>query len=100
MAELSPHDIANLRASGQELTVSFQIGKSGLTEGVVKELQTHLAREPLVKVKLLKSAFGDTDKRALAEELAKQARVILVEIRGNTALYYRLPRHKRGPEDF
>lgn len=100
MAELTSHDLAALRATGQTITVAFQVGKSGLTEGVVKELQAHLSREPLVKVKILKGAREDADTRAVAEELAARARVTLVEVRGFTALFHRPPRHKRGPDDF
>lgn len=100
MADPTSADLAALRATGQTLAVAFQIGKSGLTDGVVKELQARLAQEPLVKVKLLKSAREDGDVAALARELAERARVVLVETRGHTALYYRKPRHKRGPNDF
>jgi len=100
MSELTSHDLAELRASGQSLAVAFQVGKSGVSEGVVKELQAWLSREPLVKVKILAGAREDADTKSLAEELAKLARVRLVEVRGHTALFYRLPRQKRGPDDF
>lgn len=100
MAELTSHELAALRATGQSLEASFQIGKSGLTEGVVKELQTRLEREPLVKIKILKGAREDGDTKTVAEELAKLARVRLIEVRGFTALYYRAPRNKREPGEF
>lgn len=100
VAELSSQDIAALRATGQSIEVAFQIGKDGVTDGVVKELQNRLLREPLVKVRLLKSAREDEDTRALAEDLATRARVVLVEVRGHTALFHRPPRHKRRPGDF
>ena len=100
MAELSNHEIQALRASAQALPVAFQIGKSGVTDGVVKELQTWLMREPLVKVRMLKSALGDEDITATARDLAAKARVTFVEVRGHTAVFYRPPRHKRGPTDF
>lgn len=100
MAELTSHDLAALRATGQTLDVAFQVGKSGITEGVVKELQAHLTREPLVKVKIQKAAFGEADIKDVAADLAKQARVVLVEVRGHTALFHRPPRHRRAPGDF
>lgn len=101
MADLTSADLAALRATGQSLDVAFQVGKSGITDGVVKELQAHLSREPLVKVRILKGAReeGD-DTKALAQDLAARARVRLVEVRGHTALFHRPPRHKRGPDDF
>ena len=100
MATLTPADLAALRATGQSLDASFQVGKSGVTEGVVKELQAHLSREPLVKVRIHASAIAEADARVLATDLATRARVVLVEVRGHTALFHRPPRHKRGPDDF
>ena len=100
MAELTSHDLAALRATGQTLEAAFQVGKDGVTEGVVKELQARLTREPLVKVKIQKAAFGEGDIRDVAADLAKRARVTLVEVRGHTALFHRPPRHRRGPDDF
>lgn len=100
MAELTSHDLAALRATGQTLEVAFAVGKEGLTEGVVKELQNRLSKEPLVKVRLLKSAREEAGAKDLARELAERARVVLVEVRGHTALFHRPPRHKRGPDDF
>jgi RNA-binding protein len=100
MAKLTPADMAALRATGQTIDAAFQIGKSGVTDGVVKELQAHLSREPLVKVKLLKSALGEADIKAVAADLATRARVVLVETRGHTALFHRPPRHKREAGDF
>ena len=100
MAELTSHDMAALRAQGQSLDPAFQVGKDGVTDGVVKELQQRLMREPLVKVRLLRGALGEASTKALAQDLATRARVVLVETRGHTALFYRAPRHKRQAGDF
>lgn len=89
MSDLSSHDIAGLKASGQALPVAFQVGKSGISEGVVAELKAWLEREPLVKVKLLAGAREDADTKTVAQELAEKAGVVLVEVRGHTALFYR-----------
>ena len=75
--------------------MAFQVGKSGITEGVVKELLAWLEREPLVKVKLLKGAREDGDTKALAADLAAKAGVTLVEVRGHTALFYQDRRRRR-----
>lgn len=92
--DLPSSEIAALRASGQSLDAAFQIGKNGLTDGVVKELAAWLEREPLVKVKILKGARGDESTKDLATQLAERAGVVLVEVRGHTALFYR-PRKGR-----
>lgn len=95
MSELTSHEIAALRANGQSLDVSFQVGKAGVTEGVVKELLAHLEREPLVKVRLLKGSREEAGAKAVASDLAERAGVVLVEVRGHTALFYR-PRRGRA----
>ena len=102
VANLTNQELQALRATGQALDVAFQIGKSGVTDGVVKELQQWLLREPLVKVRILKSAQDgdDGDTEALARDLAARARVTFVEVRGHTALFHRPPRHKRSRDDF
>jgi RNA-binding protein len=99
-SKLTPADLAALRATGQTIDVAFQVGKSGVTDGVVKELQAHLMREPLVKIRIHATASEGSDTKALATDLATRARVVLVEVRGHTALYHRPRRDKRGPEDF
>lgn len=105
VADLSSHDMAALRATGQTIDVAFAVGKEGVTDGVVKELQNRLAREPLVKVRILRGAREgegeeDASTKDIARDLAQRARVTLVEVRGHTALFHRPPRHKRGPDDF
>lgn len=97
MPDLTSHEIAALKANGQSLEVAFQIGKSGVTEGVVKELVTWLEREPLVKVRLLKGARGEADAKTVAGDLAAKAGAVLVEVRGHTALFYRPKRGRKPP---
>lgn len=99
MSELSSSDLAALKASGQSLEAAFQVGKNGVTEGVVKELLTWLGREPLVKVKLLKGAIGEADTKSVAKGLAERAGVVLVEVRGHTALFYQPRKGRRVRRD-
>jgi RNA-binding protein len=100
MTDLTSEDKAALRATGQSIEVAFQIGKDGVTDGVVKELQVRIARDPLVKVRLLKSAREEGGTKEAAQDLATRAKVRLVEVRGHTALFYRPPKHKRDAQDF
>lgn len=89
LSDLSSHDIAALKATGQSLAVAFQVGKSGVTEGVIGELKSWLEREPLVKLRIMRGAREDADAKAVAQEIAEKAGVVLVEVRGHTALFYR-----------
>lgn len=80
-----------LRAEGQRKSATVSLGKDGMTEGVVSELDAQLKRNHLVKVKVQRSvvAEGPGGKDAQAMELAEALGAELVERRGNTVLLYR-----------
>lgn len=71
------------------LKAVIQIGKEGITSGVVEELKRQLKEKKLVKVKFLRSALIKTEREQLAKELQEKTGAILIEIRGNTAVYQR-----------
>jgi RNA-binding protein len=80
-----------LKAEGQGLESTVHIGKGGLTDGVVGELDAQLKRQHLVKVRIQRVAIGDDRqvKDAQAQELAERLGAELVERRGHTVLLYR-----------
>ncbi|MCK4971313.1 MAG: YhbY family RNA-binding protein, partial [Thermoplasmata archaeon] len=47
-----------LKAEGQAIDATVNVGKGGLTEGVLDELDVQLKRQHLVKVKIQRSAVG------------------------------------------
>ena len=84
MTELSPKQKAFLKSKGQGLDPRLQIGKNGLTESFLKELEVALERDELVKVKV-----GKYVEETLAAEAATKTKAALVATLGRTALYYR-----------
>ena len=82
-------DIFNLKRDAAHLTPLLNIGKNGVTDSVIEELLRQFKRNKLVKVKILKSALEDMDRKAIAGELAKRTGSQLVEIRGSSAVLYR-----------
>ena len=82
-------DIFNLKRDAAHLTPLLNIGKNGVTDSVIEELLRQFKRNKLVKVKILKSALEDLDRKAIAGELAKRTGSQLVEIRGSSAVLYR-----------
>ena len=71
--------------------VLMQIGKSGVSEGIVKELDRLLKEHKYMKIRILRSAL-DTGltKEKLLETVCEKTGAILVGMRGNTAVIYRL----------
>ncbi len=89
-----------LRAEGQRLDATVHVGKDGIDEGLLAEIDSQLKRNHLVKVRIQRGAVGgDRDgERDLADVLATALSADLVERRGHTALIYRRakPQARRG----
>lgn len=70
--------------------VMLQIGKSGLSEGIVKEAKRLLKNHEYVKLRLLRSARSQVEsQKNLLKNLCHQTSAILVGTRGHTALLYK-----------
>ncbi len=85
---LTPAEIRQKRADAQKLAVTVHIGKAGITDTVVAELQAQLENRKLVKVRLLPSASGDASEDEQAAALATATRSILIDRRGHTAVFW------------
>ena len=68
----------------------MQIGKAGLTEGIIKETKRLLKKHKYIKVRALRTSMEELSKRELFEELCKRTGSHLAGVRGNTAVIYRL----------
>jgi|SRR5690625_297654 len=65
----------------------FQVGKSDVTENMVKQLNDALEKRELLKVKVLQnSSLG---KEEIAQELAKGTESEIVQIIGNQIILYK-----------
>ncbi len=82
-------DIFKLKHDSAQLTPLLNIGKNGVSDSLIEELLRQIKRNKLVKVKILKSALEDMDRKAIAEELAKRTGSQLIDIRGSSAVLYR-----------
>ncbi|WP_122090190.1 YhbY family RNA-binding protein [Halalkalicoccus subterraneus] len=80
-------DLQELRKEAHDIDVTVWVGKSGL-DAVTDELADQLADRELVKVKFHRAARGSGTTEEVAAELAEAVDAILVETRGNTAVYH------------
>ena len=85
-----------LRAQAQELTADLQVGKAGVTDAFIAELDRRLEENALVKIRLLASAREGRDRKEVATEAASRASAELLEVRGNTAVFFRARRKPKG----
>jgi RNA-binding protein len=84
----------HLRALGHHRDPVVQVGKEGISEGLVAALDVALETHELIKVKLGESAGAD--RRALGAAVAEAVGGELVQVLGRTVLVYR--RRKQDPE--
>ncbi|HVH44418.1 MAG TPA: YhbY family RNA-binding protein [Labilithrix sp.] len=81
-----------LRGLGHHLDPIVQIGKDGITDGVVEATRVALLAHELVKVKVL--AESPVDRKDAGEELAQRAGAALAQTLGRTLLLYKRHPHK------
>ncbi len=84
---------AYLRALSNNLTAIFQVGKNGLNENLIKQVDDALESRELIKFSVLGTAPNDN--YFIANEVATKTNSILVQIVGNKVTLYR-PKKKNS----
>lgn len=84
---LSSKQRAVLRSMSNTLDSIFQIGKGGITEEIIKQLDLAIEARELIKLTVLESAGLDV--RAAGDELAKALRAEPVQTIGRKVVLYR-----------
>ena len=82
-----------LRGHGHPLSPLVQIGKLGLTDAVIKQVNQALDDHELIKVKV--GGECPVDRHEVADRLDREAGVDLVQMVGRVILLYK--RHPRTP---
>lgn len=78
---------AYLRGQANTIDAIFQIGKGGITDVLLKQLNDAIEARELIKVTVLESAPGSS--KELAEELAQGSNSIVVQTVGNKVTLFR-----------
>lgn len=65
----------------------FQIGKNGVTENFIAQVDDVMLKRELIKISILQNCLEDKD--SIAEALTKETGAELVQIMGNTIVLYR-----------
>lgn len=90
--ELNSKQKKHLKALAHSLKAIVQIGKEGMTERVLKELDRALTDHELVKVKI--PAEDKLELVEQAEKVAKETKSSLVFTLGRVATFYRRSKKK------
>jgi len=65
------------------------IGKSGVSEELLKEIEKQLDNKEMVKIKILKGALEENEAKQIALQVSEQIEASLVEVRGHTFMLYK-----------
>ncbi|MFC4320855.1 ribosome assembly RNA-binding protein YhbY [Litchfieldia salsa] len=76
-----------LRSKAHHLDPIFQVGKGGVNENMIKQIDDVLEARELIKVSVLQNCEEDRD--TVAESLTKGAKAELVQVIGNTIVLYK-----------
>jgi RNA-binding protein len=76
-----------LRAKAHHLDPIFQVGKGGVNENMVKQINNALEARELIKVSVLQNC--EYDKSEVASELSEGAGADLVQVIGHTIVLYK-----------
>jgi RNA-binding protein len=85
MPELSGRQRKALRALAHKLQPVVQVGQDGVSEGVVRAIDSALLKHELIKIRL----HEPEDKKASARALAEAANAALCGLVGHTVILYR-----------
>lgn len=86
MDKLGASEKKMLKQISHDMNPVVMIGKNGLTESVIKALNTELDNHEVIKVKFQK--FKD-DRKEIAEELAEISHSTIIKLLGNIVTLYR-----------
>lgn len=94
MTLMPPSDLRRaLRGHGHAMSPVVQVGKAGVTDGIIKQVNQALADHELIKVKI--GGECPDDRHAVADRLDAEPGVDLVQMVGRVLLLYK--RHPRTP---
>jgi RNA-binding protein YhbY len=76
------------QAMDRDFRPSVRIGKTGVTDNIVEEINGQLAKRKLVKIKINKGIYERADRIQVWEHLSKVTSSVLVLARGNVGVLW------------
>ncbi|MBS4199743.1 ribosome assembly RNA-binding protein YhbY [Bacillus sp. FJAT-49732] len=76
-----------LRSLAHHINPIFQVGKGGVNENMIKQIDEALEKRELLKISILQNC--DEDKETVASEIVEGTKAELVQIIGNMIILYK-----------
>ncbi len=80
-------DIEKVKEKGQSLQTTLHVGKNGVTDSLIEELDNQLDNNEIVKIKILRNNPVQ-DVEEIAKEIKEKSIGELAETRGKTVLMF------------
>lgn len=87
-------DRKELKIRGMSIKPTVLVGKSGLTDGIVKEIDEQLEKRDFIKIKMLQSMGPSKHWKDDVTAMVETLKAELIEIKGGTILLYRKGKKK------
>ncbi len=72
----------NKKERVHEIKPTIWIGKSGISDTVIKEIQSQLKKKKTIKVKILKSALDEKTKEEICAEIVEKTHAEIIQKTG------------------
>lgn len=83
---------AYLRSLSNHIDAIFQVGKAGISDNLIKQINDALKARELIKIKVLENVEAPI--KDIAEEISLQTDSIIVQIMGNKITLYKRNKEK------
>ena len=88
-------NLIELRKKAKTLKPIINIGKNGITDGLLIEIERMLKKKKMIKIKINRGAMEEKEKKEIAKELLIKTKAELVDFVGfNITLY------KKGKDNY
>jgi len=88
MVKKIPQSIRKI-ANSKDFQPSVRIGKSGITENLVEEIDAQLSTKDIVKIKINRGLFERSQVNDVWKHLAEETNSTIVSARGNVCVLWR-----------
>ncbi|MCX6709776.1 MAG: YhbY family RNA-binding protein [Candidatus Woesearchaeota archaeon] len=78
-----------IKEKAKAIPIVVRIGKMGVTKELLSEIERHLNKKGIVKVKMLNNFTGEHDRFETAGEIAEKTGSTLIDVKGFVIILYK-----------
>lgn len=87
MNKLTSRQVKQLKSEAHHLSPIFQVGKNGVNDNFIEQIDDVLEKRELIKISILQNCLEDKD--TIAQQISEGTKGHIVTVIGNTIILYR-----------